>query len=162
MEKRKYKRLHYEDRQTIEAMSKQGSSVKDIAEALGTHRDTIYRVFARQSNKTLILQPDYKGLKVAADLGKTDLARGLYQDIEAGMINKMSWAFSVAEESYDRETHTRTILKIKKVYDVSAVSIPANGDTEISARAFASRSYEQERQELLKRRAAILKIRASL
>ena len=43
------------------------------------------RVFARQSNKTLILQPDYKGLKVAADLGKTDLARGLYQDIEAGM-----------------------------------------------------------------------------
>ena len=120
------------------------------------------RVFARQSNKTLILQPDYKGLKVAADLGKTDLARGLYQDIEAGMINKMSWAFSVAEESYDRETHTRTILKIKKVYDVSAVSIPANGDTEISARAFASRSYEQERQELLKRRAAILKIRASL
>lgn len=47
----------------------------------------------------------------------------------------MSWAFTVAEESYDRETHTRTILKIKKVYDVSAVSIPANNDTEISARA---------------------------
>lgn len=45
--KRKYKRLHYEDRQTIEAMSKQGSSVKDIAEALGTHRDTIYREFKR-------------------------------------------------------------------------------------------------------------------
>ena len=45
MAKRKYKRLHYEDRQTIEAMSKQGSSVKDIAEALGTHRDTIYREF---------------------------------------------------------------------------------------------------------------------
>lgn len=42
MEKRKYKRLHYEDRQTIEAMSKQGSSVKDIAEALGTHRDALY------------------------------------------------------------------------------------------------------------------------
>ena len=47
MEKRKYKRLHYEDRQTIESMSKQGSSVKDIAEALGTHRDTIYREFKR-------------------------------------------------------------------------------------------------------------------
>ena len=120
------------------------------------------RVFARQSNKTLILVPDHKGLLVAADLGKTDLARGLYQDIDAGMITKMSWAFTVAEESYDRETHTRTILKIKKVYDVSAVSIPANNDTGISARAFASRSYERERQELLKRRAAILKIKASL
>ena len=117
------------------------------------------RVFARQSNNTLILEPDVKGLFVAADLSRTDLARGLYQDISAGMITKMSWAFTVAEESYDRETHTRTILKIKKVYDVSAVSIPANNDTEISARAFASRSYERERQELLKRRAAILKIK---
>ncbi len=47
MAKRKYKRLHYEDRQTIEAMSKQGSSVKDIAAALGTHRDTIYRELKR-------------------------------------------------------------------------------------------------------------------
>lgn len=120
------------------------------------------RVFARQSNNTLILELDVKGLFVAADLSRTDLARGLYQDISAGMITKMSWAFTVAEESYDRETHTRTILKIKKVYDVSAVSIPANNDTEISARAFASRSYERERQELLKRRAAILKIKASL
>lgn len=120
------------------------------------------RVFARQSNKTLILEPDAKGLFVAADLSKTDLARGLYQDIDAGMITKMSWAFTVAEESYDRETHTRTILKIKKVYDVSAVSIPANNDTEISARNFANRSYEQEKQELLKRRAMILKIKASL
>ena len=142
----------------IDAHALDGADMSDVI----MQYDHEGRVFARQSNKTLILQPDYKGLKVAADLGKTDLARGLYQDIEAGMINKMSWAFSVAEESYDRETHTRMILKIKKVYDVSAVSIPANGDTEISARAFASRSYEQERQELLKRRAAILKIRASL
>ena len=78
------------------------------------------------------------------------------------MITKMSWAFTVKEESYDRATHTRTILKIKKVYDVSAVSIPANGDTEISARNFARRSYEAERQELLNRRVQLIKIRASL
>ena len=120
------------------------------------------RVFARQSNKTLLLEPDIKGLFVAADLSKTDLARGLYQDIDAGMITKMSWAFTVAEESYDRETHTRTILKIKKVYDVSAVSIPANGDTEISARNFAHRSYEAEKQELLNKRVQLLKIRTML
>ena len=120
------------------------------------------RVFARQSNKTLLLIPDHRGLLIAADLGKTDLARGLYQDIEAGMITKMSWAFRVQEESYDRATRTRTILKIKKVYDVSAVSIPANVDTEISARSFASRSYEAEKQERLYRRVQVLKIRANL
>lgn len=120
------------------------------------------RVFARQSNGTLVLQPDEKGLFIAADLGKTDLARGLYQDIEAGMITKMSWGFTVAEDSYDKLTHTRTILKIAKVYDVSAVSIPANGDTEISTRNAASRSYEQEKQEWLERRVAILKLKAKL
>lgn len=142
----------------IDAHALDGADMSDII----MQYDHEGRVFARQSNKTLILVPDHKGLLVAADLGRTDLARGLYQDIEAGMITKMSWAFTVKEESYDRATHTRTILKIKKVYDVSAVSIPANGDTEISARNFARRSYEAERQELLNRRVQLLKIRASL
>ena len=132
----------------IDAHALDGADMSDVI----MQYDHEGRVFARQSNKTLILVPDHKGLLVAADLGKTDLARGLYQDIEAGMITKMSWAFVVEKDSYDRATHTRTILKIKKVYDVSAVSIPANGDTEISARTFARRSYEAERQELLNRR----------
>lgn len=142
----------------IDAHALDGADMSDVI----MQYDHAGRVFARQSNKTLILVPDHKGLLVAADLGKTDLARGLYKDIEAGMITKMSWAFTVAEETYDRVTRTRTILKIKKVYDVSAVSIPANGDTEISARNFAHRSYEAERQELLNRRVALLKIRANL
>lgn len=142
----------------IDAHALDGADMSDVI----MQYDHAGRVFARQSNKTLILVPDHKGLLVAADLGKTDLARGLYQDIDAGMITKMSWAFTVTEETYDRVTRTRTILKIKKVYDVSAVSIPANGDTEISARNFAHRSYEAERQELLNRRVALLKIRANL
>lgn len=142
----------------IDAHALDGADMSDVI----MQYDHSGRVFARQSNKTLILQPDHKGLFIAADLGKTDLARGLYQDIDAGMITKMSWAFTVAEDAYDRQTHTRTILKIKKVYDVSAVSLPANGDTEISARNFAHRSYEQERQELLLRRAKILQFKAQL
>lgn len=142
----------------IDAHALDGADMSDVI----MQYDHEGRVFARQSNKTLILVPDHKGLLVAADLGKTDLARGLYQDIDAGMITKMSWAFTVLKDSYDRATRTRTILKIKKVYDVSAVSIPANGDTEISARNFARRSYEAEKQELLKRRVQLLKIRASL
>lgn len=142
----------------IDAHALDGTDMSDVI----MQYDHEGRVFARQSNKTLILVPDHKGLLVAADLGRTDLARGLYQDIDAGMITKMSWTFTVKEDSYDRTTHTRTILKIKKVYDVSAVSIPANGDTEISARNFAHRSYEAEKQELLNRRVQLLKIRASL
>lgn len=142
----------------IDAHALDGADMSDVI----MQYDHEGRVFARESNNTLILIPDHKGLLIAADLSKTDLARGLYQDIEAGMITKMSWAFTVLEESYDRATRTRTILKIKKVYDVSAVSIPANGDTEIAARNFASRSYEAEKQERLKRRIAILKMQASI
>ena len=142
----------------IDAHALDGADMSDVI----MQYDHEGRVFARQSNKTLLLIPDHRGLLIAADLGKTDLARGLYQDIEAGMITKMSWAFRVQEESYDRATRTRTILKIKKVYDVSAVSIPANGDTEISARSFASRSYEAEKQERLYKRVQLLKIIASL
>lgn len=142
----------------IDAHALDGADMSDVI----MQYDHEGRVFARESNNTLILIPDHKGLLIAADLSKTDLARGLYQDIEAGMITKMLWAFTVSEESYDRATRTRTILKIKKVYDVSAVSIPANGDTEIAARNFASRSYEAEKQERLKRRIAILKMQASI
>lgn len=68
MAKRKYKRLHYEDRQTIEAMSKQGSSVSDIAEALGTHRDTIYREFKR-CNATL---KTYTAAGIHSSNGRTE------------------------------------------------------------------------------------------
>lgn len=116
------------------------------------------RVYARNSNNTLKLTADTKGLLIAADLGKTELARGLYEDISAGMITKMSWAFTVAEDSYDRATHTRTILKIKKVYDVSAVSTPANDGTSIAARSYASGRREAEQRETLEKRAAMLRI----
>ena len=129
----------------IDAHALDGADMSDVI----MQYDHEGRVFARQSNGSLILIPDHKGLLIAADLGRTDLARGLYQDIRQGMITKMSWAFTVKTDSYDRATHTRTILEIKKVYDVSAVSMPANGDTEISARSFAHRSYEAERRELL-------------
>lgn len=116
------------------------------------------RVYARNSNNTLKLTADTKGLLIAADLSKTELARGLYEDISAGMITKMSWAFTVAEDSYDRATHTRSILKIKKVYDVSAVSTPANDGTSIAARSYASGRREAERRETLEKRAAMLRI----
>ena len=120
------------------------------------------RVYARNSNNTLKLTADTKGLLIAADLSKTELARGLYEDISAGMITKMSWAFTVAEDSYDRVTHTRTILKIKKVYDVSAVSAPANDGTSIAARSYASGRHEAEQRETLEKRAAMLRILATI
>ena len=109
------------------------------------------RVLARKSNGSLIVEPNDEGLFICADLSKSDASRSLFEDIEAELVTRMSWAFTVAEDSYDRETRTRTILRVKKVYDVSAVSIPANEDTLINARSYFNGVIEEEQQELLKR-----------
>ncbi len=118
------------------------------------------RVLARKGNGTLDIVADDRGLLVFADLSKSDAARAIHGDIKERLITKMSWCFTIAEAAYNRDTRTRTILKIKKVYDVSAVSIPANNGTEIAARSFASGRREAEKREALKRRiqAQIIKI----
>lgn len=94
------------------------------------------RVFARTSNGTLIVEPQEAGLFMAADLGKTEAARDHHGDIAAGMVTKMSWRFLVGEYHYDKATRTIVHTKVKKIYDVSGVSIPANDNTEINARAW--------------------------
>lgn len=107
------------------------------------------RVYARQKNGTLFLNTDDHGLHIRADLSKTENSRAMYEDIKAGLISEMSFAFTVEEDAYNNDTHTRTIRKIKKVYDVSAVSIPANPSTEISARSYFDGVIEREQAERL-------------
>lgn len=102
------------------------------------------RVFARTSNETLQLRTDSHGLYIEADLGGTEAGRALYEEIKGGYTTKMSFGFIVAEDKRevinDREnkvtTVNRTITKISKLFDVSAVSLPANDGTDISARKF--------------------------
>ena len=93
-------------------------------------------VMARQSNGSLIVEPDDVGLFTAADLGRTEAARRLYEEISAGMIIKMSWGFFLGDYYYDRENRTIVHRTVKKIFDVSAVSIPANNNTEINARGW--------------------------
>ena len=64
--------------------------------------------------------------------------------IDGGYVDKMSFSFTVREASYDSVTHTRTITKVKKLYDVSAVDIPAYNDTSISARSFFEEEHSRE------------------
>ena len=94
-------------------------------------------VMARQSNGSLIVEPDEVGLFTAADLGRTEAARRLYEEISAGMITKMSWGFILGDYYYDETTRTIVHKTVKKIFDVSAVSIPANQNTEINARSWA-------------------------
>lgn len=115
------------------------------------------RVFARKSNGTLEVAPDNHGLHIRANLGGTEAGRELFEEIEGGYTTKMSFGFTVGEDkrevTEDHEnnkiTVLRTITKIKKLYDVSAVSLPANDATSISARNFADGLIEEIKQERL-------------
>lgn len=114
------------------------------------------RVFARTKNNTLSLRSDEKGLLIDADLGGTEIGRELYEEIKGGYTDKMSFGFTVRGETWEQEKvngveiSTRTITDVGKLYDVSAVSIPANDATSISVRSLCDGEIERlkaERQE---------------
>lgn len=109
-------------------------------------------VMARMRNGTLLVEPDEHGLHVRADLSGSKYGRDLYEAIANGLIDRMSWGFStpVGDDSwdYDRDTHTFTLKRVAKVFDVSAVSLPADEDTEIHARSsYLDGAIERERRE---------------
>ena len=111
------------------------------------------RVYARTSAGTVELWHDEHGLGTRTDLSRTATAREIFDEIKAGNYPKMSFAFVVAEngDEYDKKTHTRTIHKIAKVFDVSPVSFPANPGTElsVSTRSYFDGVIEVERAERL-------------
>ena len=111
------------------------------------------RVYARTSAGTLKVWMDEHGLANRTDLSKTQAARELFEDIEAGNYPKMSFAFTVADSHYDKATHTRVIDRIAKVFDVSPVSFPANPTTElsVSTRDYFNGVIEAEKAERLER-----------
>ena len=106
------------------------------------------KVVARTRNNTLKLSIDANGLNIEARLDGTEEGRKLYEEIKGGYIDRMSFCFTIKEESYNQETHTWRVLKIDKLYDVSAVDIPAYDTTSISARSSRLAVAEQEQKAL--------------
>ena len=152
----------YEDndmvlREIIDHNALEGADLSDVI----MQYDHEGRVFARTSNNTLSVAPDAHGLAMEANLGGTSLGRGLFEEINGGYTTKMSWGFSVNRDKDEwtsetapdgRALETRRIKSVRKVYDVSAVSLPANDATEISARSVADGAIERlaaERREKL-------------
>ena len=120
-------------------------------------------VYARNSNGTLMLANDEHGYKCRADLEGTAIGRQLYEEIAGGYTTKMSFGFTIASkeevitENDDGTVDVLvTITGIRKLYDVSAVSLPANPGTQIEATrsAYAAGVAEEVRQELAAKREA--------
>lgn len=132
-----YLMWEYDGWKCYEVISRNAFDGADMSDVILQY-DHRGKVYARQSNGSLMLAVDDHGLKVGADLSRSSGAKELYEEINAGLITRMSWCFvpdktSTIDDEVNR-TMTRRIEHVKKVYDVSAVSIPANDQTEISAR----------------------------
>ncbi len=108
-------------------------------------------VYARTSAGSVRLFVDDHGLGNVTDLSRTQKSRDIYEEIKAGNYPKMSFAFTVAEQHYEKATHTRVIDRIAKVFDISPVSFPANPGTELSARDYFDGVIEAEKAERLER-----------
>ena len=131
----------------IEPTAFEGADLSDVVFRV----DHTGRVYARTSAGTVQIWTDEHGLAQKTDLSKTQAARELFADIEAGNYPKMSFAFTVAEDHFDKATHTRVIDRIAKVFDVSPVVFPANPTTElsVSTRDYFNGVIEAERAERL-------------
>lgn len=132
--------------------------------------DHVGRVFARTRNNTLTVHPDGRGLLISADLSGTEEGHKLFQEIRDGYTDRMSFGFVVGEDrreytedhSTGQVTCTRTVVRIKKLYDVSAVSVPANDMTSISARTLADGWIAERKAEEFRRRKQMLKFKLLL
>lgn len=148
-----YSDNEYEIREVMDAHAFDETDLSDVI----MQYDHAGRVFARVSNGTLEVKPDENGLQIAGDLGGTDIGRQLYQEIEGGYTNKMSVGMKIdrsrdvwtKEELAGKVVETRTIYKVDRLYDVSAVSIPANDATSISVRTLVDGEIEKLKAERL-------------
>lgn len=156
-----YVLYEYDGNKYREAIDRNALTGADMSDIIMQY-DHEGKVLARLSNGTLGMESDDNGLFIFADLSKSRAAQDLHEEISAGLVTKMSWAFTVAEDAYNKDTRTRTILKIKKVYDVSAVSYPANIDTSIAARSWLDGVIEAEGRESLSRQLQILRLKMKL
>jgi HK97 family phage prohead protease len=107
-----------------------------------------YPIVARVKNNSLSLSIDNIGLKYEARLLNTSSANDLYISVQEGLLDKSSFSFTVKRFNYDKQSRTRRILEIDKVFDVSVVDIPAYNDTSVQARNFFE---EMKEKEVLKR-----------
>lgn len=119
-------------------------------------------ILARTRNKSLELTIDNKGLKIRAKLIDTTQNEDIYKMIKAGLLDKMSFAFSVRKQEWDYETDTRRITEIEQLFDVSVVDVPAYDDTEIYARSKENYEEEKRKHEEFKTEKEKLKLLLSL
>lgn len=142
-------------REVIDRSALDGANIKDVPLKYN-HQDN-FLVLARTRNKSLELEVDDIGLKIKARLLDTQSNRDIYKMVQSGLLDKMSFAFTVKHQTWNRDGSIplRNILKIERLYDVSIVDVPAYEGTSVYARSLElldseTRALENEKTELNK------------
>jgi len=146
--------------ETIDSRALDGADISDVI----LNVDHEGKPAAKTKNNTLILEKRAEALGMKADVSKNATGRELFEDVTNGFFDKMSFAFTVEQDSYNRATRTRTIEKIRKLYDVSCVSFPAYSQTSLSARSFFEAEAKKEMTEVIARdrKIQIIKIKTQI
>jgi HK97 family phage prohead protease len=140
-----------DDTEYREQISSQAFTDCDMSDVIFNYNHS-GKVMARTRNHTLQLAVENEGLFIRARLDGTEEGRKLYDEIKGGYIDRMSFQFTIREEEYDPKEHLWTVNRLKRLYDVSAVDIPAYDDTSIEARRTSI--LEAEAEDERKRQAA--------
>lgn len=136
--------------EVIESGALDNCDMRDVC--LKYNHEDDFLIMARTRNKSLQLEVDEHGLKIRAELIDTSSNRDIYKSIQAGLLDKMSFAFIVSDASWDTVDgrDVRRIKGIEKLFDVSVVDVPAYDQTEIYARSKSVAEKEQEEYHKLK------------
>jgi len=124
-----------------EEMSQDVFTNSDMSDVVALFNHDANMVLARTKSGTLKLKVTGNAMEYEFEAPNTTLGNDLLEMVKRGDVYQSSFAFSVeAEDWQEREgmKPKRVIRGIKKVYDVSPVTYPANPDTMV-----AKRSYEQ-------------------
>lgn len=148
---------HYGMTEIIDSKALNETDMSDVP--LKYNHDDSHLILARTRNGSLKLEVDSVGLKMRAELIDTQSNIDVYKSIKAGLLDKMSFAFIVESADYNYDTDTRTILKIKKLFDVSVVDVPYYDQTSVYARKLDNSEdfYKQIQSEKRKKLADKLK-----
>ena len=117
--------------ESIDRNALKNANMKDVP--MKYNHDDSFLIIARTRNNSLRLTVDDIGLKIRAELIDTDSNKDIYKMVKAGLLDKMSFAFTVSSQKIDRsgDIPKRTITGIDRLYDVSIVDLPAYDQTSI-------------------------------
>jgi len=141
--------------ETIEPTALDNADMDDVVALINHDRNL---VLGRTGSNTLKLEVDEFGLKYTIIPPDTTFAKDLMESMKRGDISQSSFGFTMNwedEDAYgvrydeDGETPVQIIKKIRSLFDISVVTVPAYQDTQSMVSKRAIEEFEQEREKEL-------------